>query len=118
MSIKNKNLVKKINEALSKGNTEFVSVHLADDIRWNIVGMPTVSGKSEFLKTMKMMVIESFPDITVKNIIAEGDYVVVESTGNAKTGESYNPSYCDVYHLKDEKIQELTTYIVDVTSNE
>jgi ketosteroid isomerase-like protein len=113
MSTKNKELVKKINDALSKGNTEFVIAHLADDITWNIVGMPAVNGKSEFLKTMKMMVIESFPDIAVKNIIAEGDYVVVESTG-----KNLDNSFCDIYHLKNEKIWELTTYIVDTSVNE
>ena len=120
MSVKNKKLVKKINEAFSKGDIEYILSHLADNIRWNIVGMPIVWGKSKFLETMEMIVIESFPDITVNNIIAEGDYVVVESTSNinSKASESYNPSYCDIYHLKSGKIQDLTTYIVDVTLNE
>ena len=118
MSAKNKELVEKINKAFSKGNTELVSVHLADNIRWNIVGMPTISGKNNFLNTMKMMAIESFPDIVIKNIIAEGNYVVVESMGNDKTGGSYNTSYCDVYYFKNKKIHELTTYIVDITLNE
>ena len=117
MSAKNKKLIKKINEAFSKGDTEFVLDNLADNIRWNIVGLPTISGKGDFLKTMEMFELENFPDITVKNIIGEGDYVVVESTGTAvtKTGQPYNPAYCDVYLLKDGKIQELTTYVVDTT---
>jgi ketosteroid isomerase-like protein len=120
MSAKNKELVKKINEALSKGDFEFVSAHLADNVRWNIVGMPIVSGKNDFLETMKSIIIEDFSAIAINNIIAEGDYVVVESrcNANAKTKESYNPSCCDIYHLTNGKIQDLTTYIVDITLNE
>ncbi len=67
---------------------------------------------------MEMMEIESFPDIEIKNIIAEGDYVVVESISNTQTGKLNNPAYCDIYRLKDGKIQELTTYVVDTSSNE
>ncbi len=75
MSAKNKKLIQKINEAYSKGNTEFVLDNLDNNIRWNIVGMPTIHGKKDFLKTMKMFELENFPNITVKNVIAEGDYV-------------------------------------------
>lgn len=125
MSKKNKELVKKINEAFSKGNTKFILANVADDIRWNIVGMPTISGKNDFLETMEMMELQSFPLITVRNIIAEGDYVVVESAGKqgtseqaiGKTGEQNNPSYCDVYLIKDGKVKELTTYVVDTSLN-
>ena len=115
----NKKLIIRLNEAFSKGDTEFILNNLTDDIRWNIVGMPSINGKKDFLKAMQMMELESFPDITINNVIAEGNYVVVESSGsaNTKTGKPYNPSYCDIYRVKDGKIQELTTYIVDITVN-
>ena len=60
-----------------------------------------------------------FPADNVKNIIAEGEYVVVESTGKSetKTEISNSPAYCDIYRIKDEKIQELTTYVVDTALN-
>ena len=46
-------------------------------------------------------------------------YVVVEGIcrGNFSVSNS-NPSYCDVYRIKDGLIEEITTYIVDVSSNE
>ncbi len=46
----------------------------------------------EYLEVLKMQNLESFPEITITNIIAEGEYVVVESTGKAtsRTGKSYN----------------------------
>jgi len=120
MSAKNKELIQKINKAFSKGDIGFVLAHLTEDVKWNIVGLPVINGKDDFLNAMKMMeyAVRGFPDSTVKKIIAEGNYVVVESTGNIKSGIPYNPSYCDVYRLKDGKIQELSTYVVDITLNE
>jgi ketosteroid isomerase-like protein len=124
----NKALIQKINEEFSKGNKEYVLDHLADDIRWNIVGMPVINGKSDFIKTMEMMesAVGGFSDIDLKNVIAEGDYVVVEGTGSSDVKEvrsylsyetialSGNPSFCDVYHIVNGKIKELTSYIVDI----
>jgi len=115
MPLPNKELIEKINEEFSRNNNEFYLDFLADDIRWNIIGQSTIIGKSNFLKAMKMEELESFPVITIKNIIAEGEYVVVESIGKAttKTGKSYKPAYCDIYRIKNGKIHEMTTYFVD-----
>jgi ketosteroid isomerase-like protein len=116
---KNKKLVFELCKAFSKGNKDFITQNLDDDVCWNIVGMPLINGKNDFINAMEMMKLESFPDIKTKNVIAEGDYVVVESSGilNTKTGKPYTPSYCDVYLIRNGKIQELTTYIVDITLN-
>lgn len=121
----NKKLIEKINEEFSKGNNEFYLDYLTDDIRWNIVGMPTIYGKRNFLKAIQTLELENFPVMTVKNIIAEGDYVVVESIGTASKRRPYSPfrqgmalprlTYCDVYLFKGGKILELTTYVVDTT---
>ena len=122
MSIRNKKLVRKINEAFLKSNINKVSDYIDDNIKWNIVGMPVITGKNDFIETMEMMELES-PGLKIKNVIAEGDYVVVESSANQNPGGNdaseklYTPSYCDVYYIKNGKIQELTTYIVDITLN-
>jgi ketosteroid isomerase-like protein len=120
MSRKNKELVRKINEAFLKRNVDEVSDYIDDKIKWTIVGMPVITGRSNFIETMEMMDLES-PDIKIKNVIAEGDYVVVESLTNQDPGgidaseKPYTPSYCDVYYIKNGKLQELTTYMVDIT---
>lgn len=58
---------------------------------------------------------ENFPAFTVTNVVAEGDCVVVETTGEAtrKTGERYRAHYCDIYHLKNGVIHEFSTYVVE-----
>jgi ketosteroid isomerase-like protein len=116
LSFKNKKLVKKINEAFAKGNFTFISEHLEDNIKWKIVGMPEIIGRDEFMNSVKMLELENFLNHTEKNIIAEGDYVVVESSANKNSKTKvFTPSFCDIYRIKDEKIIELTTYIVDIT---
>ncbi len=115
MSEDNKELIQKINEAFAKGDTEYLSAFLTDDTRWNIIGISTVIGKSNILKALEMQELETFPDITVNNVVAEGESVVVESTGKAirKSGTTYRASYCDVYRLQDGKIKEFTTYVIE-----
>ena len=118
MPAKNKELLQMIMEAFSNYNTGFVLAHLADNIKWNIVGMPVIRGKSEFLKAVKTMELENFPSANVKNIIAEGEYVVVECAekNNIKAGISGAPAHCDIYRFKNGKINEVTTYAVDTTN--
>lgn len=114
---KNHQFVQKLNDAFYCGNREFILSHVSDDIKWNIVGMPAVCGREDFIKVMEIMesAAGGFPGMQIKNIISEGEYIVVESSGSAKNnpGKSYRPSFCEVYRVKDEKIMELTTYIVD-----
>ena len=112
-------LQKKISEEFAKGNLEFAKAYLVDDIKWNILGISPIVGKDEVLEVSKMLQLESFPVITIKNIVAEGNYVVVESSGKAKTinGNPYNQTYCDVFRFDEEKLQEITTYLDTALSN-
>ena len=115
MTTKNKKIIKRIIEESDKKNIKSYMNYFADDIRWKIVGMPVISGKKDFLETMKMIESTGCPEVVIKNIIAEGEFVVVESSG--EQGSQFKPSYCDIYRIKNGKILELTTYIVDTTLN-
>ena len=109
----NKQLLIKISEAFSKGNLDFATVYLADDIKWNILGETPIMGKEEVLEVSKMSLLQSFPVITIKSVIAESNYVVIESIGTAKTktGKAYNQSYCDIFKFENEQLKEITTYL-------
>ena len=116
----NSQLLKKISEEFAKGNLQFCSAYLADDVKWNILGSNPIIGKEEVLEVSKMLQLESFPVITIKNVVAEGNYVVVESTGEARTksGKPYNQSYCDVFRFDGEQLKEIITYLDTALSNE
>ena len=115
-----KSINREISEQFAKGNLEFSARYLADDVKWNILGDSPIIGKEQVLEVSKMLQLESFPVITIKNIVAEGDYVVIESTGKAttKNGKLYNQTYCDVFKFHAEKLIEITTYLDTALSNE
>lgn len=105
--------LKDISEQFAKGNMKFVEPYLAQGVTWNILGSASVTGKDQVLEVNKMAQLEAFPKITIKHVVAEGNSVVVESTGEARTksGKPYNQSYCEVFRFMNEKLQEITTYL-------
>ena len=117
MSEKNKAIIEKINEAFAGGNIDFFSAYITEETQWNVIGISTLIGKKKIMGALQSKELESPPVVTVRNVVAEGDSVIVQSTGNAvrKTGESYQASYCDVYRLKNGKIKEFTTYVIETT---
>ena len=108
-----------ISEAFAKGNPEIYAAHLAEDVQWNILGSSPIVGRDQVLEVSKMLQLESYPAITVKNIVVEGDQVVIESTGEAKTkkGKPYHQSYCEVFKFRDGKLKEITTYLDTALGN-
>ena len=116
----NLNLLKQVSEAFAIGDLKFCEPFMADNIRWNILGDAPIVGKLQVLEISRMLQLESFPVITIKNIVAEKDHVVVESTGKAttRTGKPYNQTYCDVFRFYGETLQEITTYLDTALSNE
>jgi ketosteroid isomerase-like protein len=109
----NQQLLKDISEQFAKGNMAFVEPYLAERMEWSILGNGTISGRGQVLEANKMAQLERFPRITIKSIIGEGNLVVVESIGEArtKTGKPYNQAYCEVFRFTGEELQEVTTYL-------
>jgi predicted SnoaL-like aldol condensation-catalyzing enzyme len=119
MSVKNKKLVERIIRMFTSNNNGKYLNYLDNDITWNIVGMPAITGRSEFLRTVSSLELKNFSSSKIINIISEGEFVVVESISGTipEIRNSDTPAYCDIYRIKDGKIRELTTYIVDTTPN-
>ena len=110
----------KISEKFATGKFEFAEMYLADDIKWNILGDTSIEGKEQVLEVSKMSQLENFPVLTIKNIVSQGNYVVIECTGEAtaKNGKPYNQVYCDVFRFNEGKLKEVTTYLDTALSNE
>jgi uncharacterized protein len=116
----NKQLMQRIFTEMAKGNFEPFLGHMADDMRWTVIGTTklsrTLTGKQEVLDKLLTPLtaeLEGPIRVTAHNFIAEGDYVVVEGRGQAmtKTGKPYNNTYCFVFRLANGKVQELTEYL-------
>jgi len=105
--------IKELSVEFAKGNIAAVEPYLADDVRWNILGEDTLTGRTAVIELTRMVQLQSFPKIAIKNVVCEGNFVVVESTGEAttKTGKPYNQTYCEVFRFQGITIQEITTYL-------
>ena len=107
----NKEIVRKI----SSGEVGLLD-YWAEDGVWIIPGLATYKGKREIAAKL----VDPFSDlmvsegrVVVTNMIAEGDYVVVEQHAKdriTKTGKSYNNTYCMVYKIVDGKVRQVTEY--------
>jgi uncharacterized protein len=113
----NKELIRKMGASKSLDDTLGI---MADDIRWTLIGNTkfsgTFNGKKELLDKLIYPLfsqMESMGTGTTDNVIAEGDYVVVQTRGQGrrtKSGKDYNNTYCIVYRIADGKIKEVTEY--------
>jgi uncharacterized protein len=119
MSIEqNKKVVLGIFEALNKGNAIGALDLLAEDATWWVIGnIPNVSGthnKQEMSEMFKYMLgsLGGKMNFTVDHIIAEGDYVAVETKTDAKTpkGTVYQNRYHFKFEVKDGKIRTVRAY--------
>lgn len=113
MSLTNKQVVEKVNEAFDRADIETFLSLCAESVVWTMLGDVTWSGKDAIREAMKDMN-GTAPDFTNKEIIAEDNAVVSYGTMNmpGKDGTNEVFSFCDIYHFKDDVIQDLTTYMV------
>lgn len=116
----NKELVRGFFTDIAKGNLDGALGRLAEDLQATLIGTTKLSGvfksRQEFVDKVMMPLgsqLDGALTITPENIIAEGDFVVMQSRGQSKTrsGASYNNTYCQVFRIGNGKIQELTEYL-------
>jgi ketosteroid isomerase-like protein len=93
---------------------------LADDVKWTNIGSTKFSGtcvgKGELTSKLLLALFGQLKNgITsqIHNMIAEGDFVVVQLSGQAETkdGRPYNNTYCHVFTIRDGKIVEVMEYM-------
>jgi ketosteroid isomerase-like protein len=114
MSVKNKELIEKVNAAFTKGDNEGFLSFCAEDVEWTMVGDKAVKGKDAIRKWMASMGNMEPPKFTVNHIIAEGDFGMAygDMTMKDKDGKAVPYSYCDIYRFRDNKIVELRSYVI------
>lgn len=116
----NRALVTGIMEALSRGERQPFADAMADDFTWHAIGTTawsgTFAGKALVRERLIAPLFTQFGSRytnTAKRILADGDFVVVESRGNVttKSGKPYCNTYCLVIQMRDGKMVELTEYL-------
>ena len=116
----NKKLIQDVFAAWARGDGAAFFNILADDVRWTVIGSCPVSrtymSKQQFFEgATKPLSAKLAGQIqpTVRNVLAEGDQVVLQWEGRAttKAGKPYNNSYCWVMRIENGKVKEGTAYI-------
>jgi len=117
----NKETVRNNFAELAKGNGAPLLESLADDVQWTIIGTTSLSktfdGKQDVIDGLLVPFRDALVDghihIHVDNLLADGDFVVVQGHGEAMTkrGVAYNNTYCWVYRFEQGKIKALTEYL-------
>ena len=116
----NKELVRGFFGDIAKGNIEGALGRMAEDVRFTLIGTTKLSGvftsRKEFVDRVMAPLgaqLEGALTITVDNMIAEGDNVVVQSHGKSSTrkGIPYNNTYCQIFRIDGGKIKEMTDYL-------
>ena len=110
---KNKEIVEKVNASFAEGGAEEFLSFCADDVVWTMVGNRTTKGKKAIREWLASMDTEP-PRFTVDNIIGEGDFVTTygDMTMKDKDGKIVPYAYCDIYRFRNDKIVELSSFVI------
>jgi uncharacterized protein len=123
----NKQIIQAFYDAGNRGDMESCAALLADDVTWNNIGSTRFSGSYAGKEALIANLLGPlFSQLkagifsTVENVVAEADFVVVQSRGKADTkdGRQYNNTYCHVFKIHNSKISEVTEYFdTELTSS-
>lgn len=115
----NKQTMMAIFEKVGQGDGSLFVEHLADEVTMTVTGQyswsQTFHGKASVLNDLYgyvNQVTQSPRKTRAWNILADGDFVVVEAKGEmtTKEGVPYHNDYCLIYRLQDNKIVEIREY--------
>lgn len=116
----NKRVVQTFFDTGGRGDMKACFDQLAEDVTWTNIGTTRYSGtfvgKSDLDARLLGPVLSQLAGgITpiIHNMIAEGEFVAVQSSGRAvtKSGRPYNNTYCHVFRIRDGKIRDVTEYL-------
>jgi uncharacterized protein len=116
----NKKLIQDAFAGWARGDANAFFNLLAEDVRWTVIGTTPVSrtyaSRAEFVEgaTKPLMGKRAGPIVpTVRDVIAEGDKVVLQWEGRSsgKNGTIYHQTYCWVMRIADGKVREGTAYL-------
>jgi ketosteroid isomerase-like protein len=106
----NKQVIQAFYEASNRGDMEGCLALFADDVKWTNIGSTRYSGsdigKPDLVAKLLGPVFGQMKAgirATIDNVIAEGDFVVVQLRGEAETknGRPDNNTYCHVFSVRD-----------------
>lgn len=112
MEVNYKDIVKEVNKSFEENNHDAFMSHCSDNITWTMVGEEPMRGKDAILRFLEPMKGSPSSKIELINTIQEG-YMVASTGMMTMAGKSSSMHFCDIYRFDGDKIEEMTSYIVD-----
>lgn len=109
----NKEILQKANSLITKGYYEGFLSFCTEDTKWTFVGDQILNGKNEVREYMKKAYVET-PKFMVDHLIAENDFVTAVGKISMKNGDGkiVEYAYCDIWKFKNNKMDELTAFVI------
>jgi uncharacterized protein len=110
----NKRTVERYMDGFRKSDHEEILSCLTEDVEWDMPGAFHLVGKGAFDKEIENPGFVGSPTIAITRMVEENDVVIAEGTVRARKSDGvlFNAVFCDVFVMKEGKIQRLTTYLV------
>ncbi len=110
----NKKVIEKYLEGFNTTDHAKILSCLTDDVIWDMPGFFYLTGKEQFDKEIENDAFEGRPIITIIRLVEEGNIVVAEGAvkSKMKNGGLLDAVFCDVFHFENDKIKQLTTYLM------
>ena len=108
-----KSIVDTVNKAFEDNDTEAFLACCDENMQWIVPGSDVYNGKENIRQMIKNFSCDP-SKFTIIELISEGDLVMCRGSMQMKddTGNYADYAFCDVYHFKEQKIDELTSYII------
>ena len=112
----NKRTIDRYIDGFRNGDHAQVLSCLADDVEWEVPGAFRIAGKAAFDKEIENPAFTGRPTITTSRMTEENDVVVTEGTVRTQrvSGEVLNLRFCDVFVMRQGKIRQLISYLMEI----
>ncbi|WP_303925204.1 nuclear transport factor 2 family protein [Draconibacterium sediminis] len=107
--------LKEFNIAFAKGNVEFITGNVTDEIVWNIIGNKKIEGKEKFTEELEKMKSEKVSELIIDQILSHGKEGAASGTIKMQNGKEY--AFSDFYKFKGAKgakIRSITSYVIGI----
>ncbi|WP_424493263.1 nuclear transport factor 2 family protein [Salinimicrobium sp. GXAS 041] len=105
--------LKEFNIAFAKGNVEFITASVTDDIVWNIMGDRKIEGKERFTEELEKMKAIKASELRLDRILTHGKEGALNGIMTMQNGEKY--AFSDFYSFsgaKGTKVKSITSYVI------
>lgn len=107
--------LKEFNIAFAKGNIEFITESVTDDIIWNIIGDKKIVGKENFTVELEKMKSEKVNELVLEQILSHGKEGAASGIMKMEDGKNYGFSDFYVFQgAKGKKLKSINSYLIEL----